>query len=225
MHSVSNPVLQRMLQRGQLFSGPELATESAGIRHFPTGYEELDQWLGGGLQQGRLHEVQLAYPFCGESHLWRSAVADALQHHAPVFWINPPATVNLAGIARYSEESRSPVHIVLESLDDDELVWCAKQILHEVNYGVVLLWHRSPHSEWVRQWQRALQHGGLTVLVFCLYMDAAARAYHTRLRAVVERGLLRWDIVKRPGGWPVQSRLLPIRPSYPIGPYCSTECV
>lgn len=222
MSAVSNPLLQQMLQRGQVFAGYDFQSDCPQSKYFSTGYESLDKALGGGLTGGRLHEVQLPFPFCGEAHLWRDAVQSAFSHHAPVFWINPPATLHMPGLNYYSS-AHLPAHFILEALRDDELVWCTRQILQEITHGVVVLWHESPEPGWVRQWQRSLRHEGLTVFVFSLYMSSTALPYHTRLKLIHQEGRIRWDILKRPGGWPVQTQWEIIQPTAPVPDGLSVE--
>ncbi|RUO33593.1 hypothetical protein [Aliidiomarina soli] len=196
MNSLQHPALQTMLQRGQLFRGQQHIVETNQQRA-STGYPQLDQVLAGGLPYGQLHEVQLPGLFCGETALLRAPLQSAERANHPVFWFNPPAQPHVSGMGLSHAR-----HTLLQGLEDDELTWAVSQVVSELSTGVVCIWHPNLPAQAVRQWQRRL-HGELLLLVFTCHMNNEARAYHSRLRLQLEQGQLSWDVLKRPGGWPV----------------------
>lgn len=199
--------LEHLLQSGQIWRGQTHSSATTSLA--TTGYAQLDELLGGGLAYGHVHEVQLALPFVGELQLVRSALADAAAQSKPVFWINPPAQPQASCLSRLCGSDAQ--HVVLESLADPDAVWAMRTVLQANCAAVCLLWLAQPGAGDVRILQKAMQgNSGLSV-VFCAPMNAEARSYHTRLRAVVEHSQLRWQIIKRPQGWPTETRPQPMQ--------------
>jgi hypothetical protein len=199
--------LEQLLQSGQIWRGQAHSPVTA--RLATTGYAQLDELLGGGLAYGHLHEVQLDIPFVGELQLVRSALVDASTQSKPVFWINPPGQPHASSLSRVCGADAQ--HVVLEGLPDQDAVWAMRTVLQANCAAVCLLWLAQPGAGDVRILQKAMQgNAGLSV-IFCTPMNAEARSYHTRLRAVVEHSQLRWKIIKRPQGWPTETRAQPMQ--------------
>lgn len=194
--------LEHLLQSGQIWRGQ--TTASSHQERSPTGYTQLDTLLGGGLAYGHVHEVQLPLPFVGELQLVRSALAEAAAQCKPTFWINPPAQPQASSLSRLCGSDAQ--HIVLEGLSNTDAVWAMRTVLQANSAGVSLLWLAHPGATDVRILQKAMQGQQGLAVVFCAPMNGEARSYHTRLRAVVERGLLSWQVIKRTQGWPTQTR-------------------
>lgn len=197
MGSAHPVALQSLIQRGQVFRGfiqQEETTDSVAS----TGYPALDKALGGGLSYGQLHEVQLPSVFAGESRLFRAALAQAEAAEQAVFWFNPPAQPHLAGLGQ--SQAR---HVVVAPLGTQELVWAVAQTLQEMSAGLLMVWAEQLPPQAVRTWQRCLQ-GELLALVFTNYMNPEARAYNTRLRLQFQQQQVRWQVIKRSGGWPCE---------------------
>ena len=192
--------LNKLIQKGQLFNA-RLQT-SAAVERLSTGYTRLDHLLGGGLSLGHLHEVQVPGLFSGESLVFKASVQRAASRQQPVFWLNPPAQPFLPGL-----NASAAQHMVLESLAEEELQWSAAQILRELKGGVVLIWHPHPSAQTVRTWQRSLQaDSDIFVLVISQHMAEEARAYSSRVRLCLRADKVHFEILKRPGGWPVQTQ-------------------
>lgn len=194
--------LESLLQTGQIWRGQ--APVSSHQERTPTGYAQLDALLGGGLAYGHVHEVQLPLPFVGELQLVRNALVETASQSKPIFWINPPAQPQASSLSRICGSGAQ--HIVLEGLSDTDAVWAMRTVLQANSAGVSLLWLAHPGATDVRILQKAMQGQQGLAVVFCAPMNAEARSYHTRLRAVVEQGQLRWQVVKRAQGWPTETR-------------------
>ncbi|MGX5915655.1 ImuA family protein [Aliidiomarina sp. Khilg15.8] len=199
--SLAQP-LEHLLQSGQVWRGQTHSLPDNELAS--TGYAQLDELLGGGLAYGHLHEVQLPLPFVGELQLVRHALQNAAVQSKPVFWINPPAQPQASCLSRACGSDAQ--HVVLENLAEPDAVWAMRTVLQANCAAVCLLWLAQPGAHDVRILQKALQGQQGLGVIFCTPMTAEARSYHTRLRAVVEQSQLRWQIIKRPQGWPTETR-------------------
>ena len=192
--------LHKLIQKGQLFNA-RLQTHTE-VERLSTGYTSLDHLLAGGLSLGHLHEVQVPCLFSGESLFFKAPIQRAASKQQTVFWLNPPAQPFLPGL-----NAPAAQHLVLENLAEEELQWSAAQILRELKSGVVLIWHPHPTAQTVRAWQRSLQaESDVFVLVISQLMAEEARAYNSRVRLCLRADKVHFEILKRPGGWPVQTR-------------------
>lgn len=198
--------LNKLIQRGQLFNA-RLQT-CATLERLSTGYSRLDHLLAGGLSLGHLHEVQISSLFIGESLFFKAPLQRAASRQQAVFWLNPPARPFLPGL-----NASAAHHLVLENLAEEELQWSAAQILRELKSGVVLIWHPHPPAQAVRAWQRSLQaDNDVFVVVISQHMAEEARAYNTRVRLCLRADKIHFEILKRPGGWPVKTQPAQIPP-------------
>ncbi|RUO27054.1 hypothetical protein CWE09_10295 [Aliidiomarina minuta] len=200
MQPLQDSSLQSLLQTGKLWQAGQ-QSESSQLR-IATGHQGLDETLHGGLQIGQLHEVQVPRWFCGEVSLLRGALKKAGEQQEPVFWLNPPATPYAAGLSYIGSAPAS--HIVLTELGEDEAVWALELILRAGCAAVAAAWCSSLSATAARRLQRAVQGTSTLAVIFSAPVSTEARSYQTRLRAHLEHGQLRWQIIKRPGGWPCE---------------------
>lgn len=198
MQALQDSSLQALLQTGKIWQAGQQAEHS--VPRIATGHDELDKILHGGLQTGQIHEVQVPRWFCGELTLLRGALEKAGEQQQPVFWINPPAIPYGPGLSYVGSDQGS--HIVLADLNEEEAVWALELILRAGCAGVVAGWCSSLSATATRRLQRAVQGTSTLAMIFSAPVSTEARSYQTRLRGHLDQGLLRWQVLKRPGSWP-----------------------
>lgn len=200
MQALQNSSLQSLLQKGQLWQAGQSVEQ--GQQRIATGHGELDKLLQGGLQPGQLHEIQVPRWFCGELTLLSGALRLAAEEQRPVFWVNPPAAPYAPGLS-YAGAAHSP-HSVLTDLRDDEASWAMEMILQAGCAAVVIGWCPALSVNGVRRLQRAVQGTSTLAVVISTELPSEARSYQVRLRVHLHQSRLRWQVIKRPGGWPCE---------------------
>jgi len=191
--------IQTIIQQGLIWHGQTTDTQAAALS---TGFKQLDKVLGGGWQYPGLHEWQLQAPF-SEQALLLPLVKQAVQHHQPVFWINPPAWLSAAGLHYYGL-SKS-MQIVIQT-NAEKAAWAFEQVLQTKN-ALALGWfeQKTTTAQCVRRWYKASQTGQMGVVLSEPTVNEEARAYSNRLRVKMTTTGVTLDLLKRKAGWPLEN--------------------
>jgi len=194
--------LQTLIQQGLVWHGQVTGSQTPTLS---TGFQSLDNALGGGWQWPGLHEWQLQTPF-SEQGLLLPLIQQAVQQNRSVFWINPPACLSAAGLHYYGLNESMQVVIQVNA---EQAAWAFEQVLQTKN-ALALGWfsQKTTTAQYVRRWHKAAQMGQMGVILTEPALNEEARAYSNRLRLKLYKSGLRLDLLKRKIGWPLANVVL-----------------
>ncbi|CAM5190937.1 Protein ImuA OS=Castellaniella defragrans OX=75697 GN=HNR28_001363 PE=4 SV=1 [Castellaniella defragrans] len=107
-------------------------------RRLRSGYDSLDQALGGGWPLGALIELLPDRPGIGEVHLLRAALSGLAGRRQHIILLNPPY---LPSLQCWTAWGLSPDNLILvQAGSPQDTAWAAAQILHYQSSAALLCW-------------------------------------------------------------------------------------
>lgn len=182
-----------------------------------TGFELLDQKLGGGLPASGVIDVQSLLGI-GELRLLLPLLAQPEMHQQEqkrlCSFITPPAELYAEALT----ELGLPVSqvLVIKPQKPSEALWAAEQCLKSGACRAVLLWHQKMTLHQARRLQLASQEGRAQLfLMRSAKTNADPLPVSLSLRLSGQARGLTISIPKRRGGWPVAEFTLDLQSQWP----------
>ncbi|WP_456373498.1 translesion DNA synthesis-associated protein ImuA [Thiolapillus sp.] len=188
--------LDELLQQGLLWRGRNgpLPTARAVL---PSGFERLDESIGGGWPRGALVEILSQGP--GLS-LLLPVLAKLSRKSRWLAWVDAPWLPYVPALtARGLDVSRI---LLIRGRDANQGLWAAEQALRSGNCAAVMLWPRSVSNAQARRLQLAAEEGDCLGVLF-RSRKALGQSSTAALRLEVQPsgGKLEVQVHKRPAGW------------------------
>lgn len=188
--------LNQMIHAGVLWQGQQASVDN----FVSTGFQQLDQQLGGGWQLGNLVELLCQQPGCGELRLLLPLLLERQTPEKWLLWVDPP-WLPYAPALRASGLNLDHI-LVVHTRQLKETGWVLEQALKSGCCSAVLGWLPSGQEKMVRRLQVAASETG--TLGFLLRPWAAreqssAAPYRLQLEPASQGISL--TLLKRKGGW------------------------
>ena len=187
--------LDKLLQQGALWRGRGGVADAR--RCLSTGWQELDELMGGGWPRGALTELLLE----GEVGLsvLMPVLARLSREAGWLLWVNPPHVPYAPALCGYGV---CLTRNLIAQTSVAQALWAAEQALRSGGCSAVLAWTQNVRPVQVRRLQLAAEIGGGLGVLFRPAGDAVqTSAAVLRLSVMPQAGALRLAIRKRPSGW------------------------
>lgn len=109
-----------------------------GPRYIPSGYDTLNDALGGGWPLGALIELLPEHAGIGEVHLVRPALMHLTDRRQPIVLLNPPHTPSMQCWAAWGLNPDDVIWVSTSSPADT--AWAATQVLNHQSSAALLCW-------------------------------------------------------------------------------------
>lgn len=201
--------LDELKGNGSLWRGRR--TTLASNRTLASGWQELDELLGGGWPRAALAEV-LSDAHQGLS-LLLPVIAELSADRRWIAWVAPPHVPYAPALAaRGVQVDRL---LLIRDITTDQALWAAEQVLKSGACRLLLAWPESPGSKGLqvaqlRRLQLAAEQGDCTGILFrpLRVVDQGSSAA-LRLRVRPTTLGLEVEVLKRRGGWGGDSCIVP----------------
>jgi len=197
--------LETLKRDGLLWQGHDRRPE--GVRVWPSGWTALDDLLGGGWPRAALTEV------LSQTHQGLPLLLPVLQRLADtrrwLAWVAPPYLPYAPALAaRGIDVSRL---LLVRDVSATECLWTAEQALKSGACAAVLAWPGQLQTAQLRRLQLAAEQGDCLGVLFRA-PRAAGQSSPAALRLRVQPVPLGLEVtlLKRRGGWPGGSCILPL---------------
>ncbi len=196
MNAEARTELRELLQKGVVWRGAALEQASAAV--VPSGFDSLDEQMGGGWPQGALSEIFSAQGL-GFS-LLLPLLAHLSRQQRWLTWVNPPHVPYAPALeARQVDTARV---LLVKAHDAQQRLWAAEQALRSGNCSLVLLWVEKVSAASIRRLQLAAEENGCMGMLFRpLQQRQQASMAALRLQVLPTEGGLEVQVLKRRAGW------------------------
>ena len=196
MEAVKTAKLQHLLSQGEVWRGTDCRRADDAV--LATGFDKLDDLIGGGWPRGALVEI-FSSTAQGLS-LLLPVLARLSDKPAWLAWVNSPYLPYAPRLQALGIDTGKI--LLLRKLADEQALWAAEQALRSGNCSVVMFWPGKLATAQVRRLQLAAEAGACLGILF-RPKPASSQASVAALRLEVEADAqaLSIQLLKRRGGW------------------------
>jgi len=188
--------LEQLLQKGELWRGAQVGPQKHGLE--PTGWQVLDDCIGGGWPRGSLVEI-LNRDYQGLSLLF-PLLARLGKDGRWLTWIAPPHLPYAPALAAQGVPLQQV--LLVQDVSADQRLWAAEQALKSAACAVVMLWPERMDIAQLRRLQLAAEQGDCIAVLFRSLRDSAQSSPAAlRLRIAGTPLGLEVEVLKRRAGW------------------------
>lgn len=168
----------------------------------PTGFDALDDYLGGGWPQGAITEVFLERYGIGELSLLMPALARLSQGERWIVWVDPPFIPYAPALTRCGI-NLNRVLLVHSSTPQQESLWAVEQALRSRSSIATLAWLKLADDRALRRLQLAAEEQACWAVLFRPLVDLRHRSPAAlRVKLSKNNRNIRLEIVKCRGKQP-----------------------
>lgn len=185
---------------------------SSATEYLPTGFDTLDEKLGGGFPRHGVVEIQSQLGI-GELRLLSPHIKSNRSEKVSVF-IHPPGQVSAEQLSYVGIEQDKVLIIIPSSAK--EALWAAEQCLKSGVCSNVLLWHCSLEVHQARRLQVASEQGDCVFFIFKTWQrHTLSLPVSLSMTLLPHPAGLSVRITKRKGGWPQGSFVVDMQDYHP----------
>ena len=196
MEALKTAKLQHLLSQGEVWRGTDRRQADDAV--LATGFDELDDLIGGGWPRGALVEI-FSSTTQGLS-LLVPVLARLSDKPAWLAWVNSPYLPYAPRLQALGVDTGKI--LLLRKLADEQALWAAEQALRSGNCSVVMFWPGKLVTAQIRRLQLAAEAGACLGILF-RPRSASSQVSVAALRLGVEADAqaLSIQLLKRRGGW------------------------
>jgi len=193
---MSNIALQQLLQQGALWKGKQSEDNQAPVE--PSGWNLLDNLIGGGWPYGALSEM-LSDRQLGLK-LLIPTLARLSRDERWLAWVGPPHIPYVPALAAHAVDTKRL--LLIKEQATEKSLWAAEQAMRSGACSAVLLWPKQLQTAQLRRLQLAAEAGNCLGILF-RPLRATQQNSPAALRLRIDPTPLGLDIhiLKRRGGW------------------------
>ncbi len=188
--------LEQLVQKGELWRGGQGGLQKHGLE--PTGWQVLDDCIGGGWPRGSLVEI------LNQGHQGLSLLLPLLSRLDGdgrwLTWIAPPHLPYAPALATQGVPLQQV--LLVQDVSAEQRLWAAEQALKSAACAVVMLWPERMDIAQLRRLQLAAGQGDCIAVLFRSLRDSAQSSPAAlRLRVGSTPLGLEVEVLKRRAGW------------------------